>query len=326
MYLLFSLVALQILMAPTFAADFPRIRFHEDCLKNCSQGSGCVKLHSDICDGSRSCSEGSSTDESNCQKCQIRCNDLTCISKAWVCDGDIDCIDFSDEAGCTRADYLKQKNSTTCIKPCRHGMCRYKDDLAVCACQADYSGEFCELYDPLRVQILPGRTPLYRFHCDGNRTTLDWHDRCDGLLNCRDKTDEIGCLEKDYRRVFVNVTSKDLCFMPCNHGQCRFNVTSGSAECVCPIHFSGTFCEQLVTIPAPQMTQPTKTTGESSEESTESTPSTCAHENQHSHICMMSSVTMLILGSGLGILITVLIQRIQFFYYGRVPSDVLTMN
>ncbi|XP_003372256.1 basement membrane proteoglycan [Trichinella spiralis] len=67
------------------------------------QNGECVKREY-ICDGQRDCRDGS--DEFNCpapQACEpneYQCANKNCIQKMWICDGDDDCGDGSDEQNC----------------------------------------------------------------------------------------------------------------------------------------------------------------------------------------------------------------------------------
>ena len=54
----------------------------------------------------------------NCGPQEHQCDNNVCISKQWVCDGEPDCLDGSDEAGCEATRMPKpSKRSTVIIGP-----------------------------------------------------------------------------------------------------------------------------------------------------------------------------------------------------------------
>ena len=126
-----------------------------------------------------------------CTADEFRCHDGSCISAAFECDGEADCIDESDEASCDRP-----------MQSCPEGEFKCKGSLG-------------GLGGP------GGRCVLMRFRCDGDNDCGDWSDeegcpkkqalctasefkcddgdcipmqwRCDDKQDCNTGEDEKGC-------------------------------------------------------------------------------------------------------------------------------------
>ncbi|XP_029690402.1 basement membrane-specific heparan sulfate proteoglycan core protein isoform X5 [Takifugu rubripes] len=101
-----------------------------------------------ICDGERDCADGSDELQcgtpSPCEPNEFRCKNGHCALKLWRCDGDNDCEDNSDETGCPTG------------KPGDH-----------CAPE--------------------------QFECTSDRTCIPASYQCDEELDCPDRSDEHGC-------------------------------------------------------------------------------------------------------------------------------------
>uniref|UniRef100_A0A914WGJ7 Basement membrane-specific heparan sulfate proteoglycan core protein n=1 Tax=Plectus sambesii TaxID=2011161 RepID=A0A914WGJ7_9BILA len=116
--------------------------------KTC-QNSECVKSDY-VCDGEYDCRDR--TDEQNCppaRACEpneFKCSNSKCVQKMWLCDGDDDCGDNSDEQ----------------------------------SCGASRPGDVCQPTE---------------YRCADGRQCVPQSFQCDGTNDCRDGSDEVGCVQ-----------------------------------------------------------------------------------------------------------------------------------
>lgn len=171
------------------------------------------------CKGGEICC--SLVEQCQCKKDEVLCQDqLKCINQDWICDGEFDCIDQSDELNCTC-----KRNEFTC----RNGECVL--ELLKCDGKSDCidgSDEFScfnqSCFDSF--QCLNGKCVPIDFVCDREDDCGDMSDEiecptrgapvcltaanftpckdgsgcisnsllCDGHLDCKDESDEKNCI------------------------------------------------------------------------------------------------------------------------------------
>ncbi|KAK6173276.1 hypothetical protein SNE40_016756 [Patella caerulea] len=193
---------------------------------NCTSGQ-CVNINQ-LCDGVNDCDDHS--DETSCGnitcspwKYTCRSGDQ-CIFRTWFCDSEKDCTDGSDEENCPATTTPPQTSSSTvpiCINGwrCDNQFCISYSSLCngINDCGDNSDEEDCGL---VSTTSLPTTTSGHvcfsdEFRCL-NGQCLHPSQRCNGINDCGDNTDELGCSA-----------------IPCQKYQYRCNQSSGSSERQC---------------------------------------------------------------------------------------------
>ncbi|XP_010179348.1 PREDICTED: prolow-density lipoprotein receptor-related protein 1-like, partial [Mesitornis unicolor] len=120
----------------------------------------------------------------SCPRTHVLCRDGTeCVAQEYVCDGEKDCADGSDEDGCAQLcdtpGAFHCANGATCVKAEEH--C---DGVPQCPDASDEAG----CWSPTQECAL---------RCDAASRCVPESWLCDGHADCLDHTDEQGCVPKE---------------------------------------------------------------------------------------------------------------------------------
>ncbi|GLH14008.1 Putative vitellogenin receptor [Gryllus bimaculatus] len=151
----------------------------------CPRTGKCIKQDW-ICDGEDDCGDFSDETrcgfEMNCTADEFQCDNGLCVRRSWRCDGENDCKDYSDEQNCTRKMSCADNEFQ-----CSDGSCislTWKCDLEPDCSDASDEQECAEVAAPACGEG--------EFQCASPRCVR--HEfRCDGDDDCGDWSDEDDC-------------------------------------------------------------------------------------------------------------------------------------
>ncbi|RZF40959.1 hypothetical protein LSTR_LSTR013214 [Laodelphax striatellus] len=222
--------------------DCPNKKDEEDCPPKTCQGnqyacdSGkCIPLVW-VCDGDNDCrdnsDEGAACGNRTCAENNFRCGNGRCIPESWICDGASDCIDNEDEPD-SCSDPRQHKCDPTYFR-CKNNKC------IPGRFRCDYDDDCDDGSDELNCERR--ECSESEFRCNDGRC-IRGSFRCDGEYNCGDRSDERDCNTTCTDKEFLCRNLKHCIYieyrcdgdMDCFDGTDEQNCT---AECDTQSHFS----------------------------------------------------------------------------------------
>ncbi|XP_054258273.1 low-density lipoprotein receptor-related protein 1B-like [Macrosteles quadrilineatus] len=185
------------------------------------------------------------TTDETCRMDEFTCSNGNCVPQRWLCDHEDDCGDDSDELNCktcspdTDFACVLGGNKTYCINA--RWRCDGDNDCP------DGSDEKNCTDNPQKTTAVTGRQACLsrEFQCHHNKMCIPVHQRCNGVLECTDGSDEMDCRKECLTNdecISGKICIAKKCTDPCD-SVCGLNticvVHEGAPVCSCKTGYKG---------------------------------------------------------------------------------------